>query len=169
MSSLLKPGLKGEAAVKVTEENTAIAYGSGGVRVFATPAMIGLMEKAALSSVDPLLEKGQTTVGMKVDVEHLAATPVGMTVTARSVLLEVEGRKLVFSVEAGDGVDLVGKGMHVRFIVPEEKFLARAFAKVERDFIQRGIQPPLKVSRVHTGLNCPLKPAAYRGGGFRAD
>lgn len=129
MSSQLKAGIKGEATIRVTEENTAVAYGSGGVNVFATPAMIGLMEKAALSSVDPLLENGQTTVGMKVDVEHLAATPIGMAVTARSELLEVEGRRLVFNVEAHDGVDLVGRGTHVRFIVAEEKFLARALAK----------------------------------------
>lgn len=131
MSSKLLPGIKGNANAEVTDNNTAVAYGSGGVRVFATPAMIGLMEKAALSSVDPLLQEGQTTVGMKVDVEHLAATPVGMTVTARSELLGVEGRKLTFQVEAHDGVDLVGRGTHVRFIVPEEKFMARALDKVK--------------------------------------
>lgn len=130
MSSRLKPGIKGDASAEVTDRNTAVAYGSGGVRVFATPAMIGLMEKAALSSVDPLLEEGQTTVGMKVDVEHLAATPIGMTVTARSELLDVEGRKLTFKVDAHDGVDLVGSGTHMRFIVPKEKFMARALGKV---------------------------------------
>lgn len=131
MNSKLQPGLKGDANAAVTDQNTAVAYGSGGVRVFATPAMIGLMEKAALSSVDPLLEEGQTTVGMKVNVEHLAATPIGMTVIARSELLEVEGRKLTFKVEAHDGVDLVGRGIHVRFIVPEEKFMARALGKAK--------------------------------------
>ncbi|MFZ5634662.1 MAG: thioesterase family protein [Bacillota bacterium] len=125
----LKPGITGEAAVTVDHSNTAVAYGSGGVSVFATPAMIGLMEKAALSSVDPLLESGMTTVGTRVDVQHLAATPVGMKVVAISELVEVEGKRLVFRVEARDEVEVVGRGIHERYIVPEQKFLARAAAK----------------------------------------
>lgn len=129
MSAKLQPGVTGQATVEVTDSNTAVAYGSGGVKVFATPAMIGLMENAALKSVDPLLDAGFTTVGTKVDVLHTAATPVGMTVTAKTELLEVDGKRLVFKVEAYDDKELVGKGTHERFIVPEEKFLARAAAK----------------------------------------
>lgn len=125
----IKPGLKGEARTVVTDDNTAIAYGSGSVSVFATPAMIGLMEKAALSSVDPLLEEGYSTVGIKVEVEHLAATPKGMNVIAVSELLEVDGRRLVFKVEARDDKELVGRGRHERFIVPLEKFIVRAEEK----------------------------------------
>lgn len=129
MSGQLVPGITGEAAVVVSETNTAVAYGSGGVKVFATPAMIGLMEKAALTSVQPYLEVGLTTVGIRVDVEHLAATPIGMRVTAVSRLTQIEGRKLVFQVEARDEQELIGRGTHERFVVSEEKFLARAAAK----------------------------------------
>ena len=125
----LKSGVRGEAWVEVNESNTAIAYGSGGVSVFATPAMIGLMEKAALSSVDPLLEEGMTTVGTVINVQHLAATPVGMKVTALSELVEVDGRRLVFKVEARDEAEIVGRGTHERFVVPQKKFLDRASAK----------------------------------------
>ncbi|MCL5058008.1 MAG: thioesterase family protein [Actinobacteria bacterium] len=125
----LKPGIKGEAAVVVDDSDTALAYGSGGVPVFATPAMIGLMEKAALSSVEPLLEDGMTTVGTVLNVQHLAATPVGMRVTATSELTEVAGRRLVFLVEARDDVEVVGRGTHERFIVTQKKFLDRAASK----------------------------------------
>lgn len=125
----LKPGIKGEAAIVVDDSDTALAYGSGAVPVFATPAMIGLMEKAALSSVDPLLEDGMTTVGTVLNVQHLAATPVGMRVTATSELTEVAGRRLVFLVEARDDVEVVGRGTHERFIVLQQKFLDRAASK----------------------------------------
>ncbi len=127
--TILKTGIKGEASVAVNDLNTAIAYGSGGVSVFATPAMIGLMEKAALSSVDPLLEVGMTTVGTRIEVQHLAATPIGMNVVAVSELVEVEGKRLLFTVEARDDLELVGRGTHERYIVPMQKFLNKAFAK----------------------------------------
>ncbi|MFZ5590945.1 MAG: thioesterase family protein [Bacillota bacterium] len=126
----LQPGIKGSASTYCTDQNTAIAYGSGSIRVLATPAMIGLMEEAALKSVQPYLPPGQTTVGIKVDVQHLAATPPGMQVTATAELVEVDGRRLVFKVEARDEKDLVGQGVHERFIVQEEKFLSRAAAKL---------------------------------------
>lgn len=126
---LLKTGVKGRASATVTPDNTAVAYGSGGVNVFATPAMIGLMEKASLTSVEPLLESGMTTVGTRVDVQHQAATPIGMVVTAESELVEIEGKRLVFRVEARDEVEVVGRGTHERYIVPEQKFLNKAAAK----------------------------------------
>ncbi len=129
MTQELKAGLEGKARVIVNEDNIATAHGSGSVRVFATPAMVGLMEKAALSSVDPLLEPGLTTVGTKVDVKHLAATPVGMSMIAKSRLIEIDGKRLVFEVEAQDEVELVGKGIHERFIVKSEGFIKRAEAK----------------------------------------
>lgn len=132
MNDQLAVGLKGEAKAVVTDQNTAVAYGSGSVSVFATPAMVGLMEKAALSSVDPLIGEGYSTVGMKLDVEHLAATPKGMTVVATSELVEVDGRRLVFNVEARDDKELVGRGKHERFVVPLEKFIARAGAKGDK-------------------------------------
>ncbi|MCL6478158.1 MAG: thioesterase family protein [Peptococcaceae bacterium] len=125
----LKPGITGEARIRVTENNTAVAYGSGAVRVFATPAMVGLMENAAILAVDPLLGEGLTTVGTRVDVKHLAATPVGMEVVARARLIEVDGKRLLFEIEARDEVDLIGTGTHERFIVKTESFLKRAQAK----------------------------------------
>ncbi|MDQ0285371.1 putative thioesterase [Desulfofundulus luciae] len=131
MAGELKIGLRGKAVTRVTEENTALAYGSGGAKVFATPAMIGLMENAALSSVDPLLEPGQITVGIRVDVEHLAATPIGMEVVARSELVEIDGKRLVFRVEAHDEQELIGRGTHERFIVNQERFLSRTAAKLK--------------------------------------
>lgn len=129
MAQELKAGIEGEARVDVNENNTAIAYGSGSVSVFATPAMVGLMEKAALSSVDPLLEPGFATVGTKVNVKHLAATPLGMNVVATSRLVEVDGNRLIFEVEARDEVDLIGTGVHERFIVKLDSFIKRAAGK----------------------------------------
>ncbi|TYO96947.1 thioesterase family protein [Desulfallas thermosapovorans] len=129
LTGQISPGLTGTAQAEVNEGNTAIAYGSGDINVFATPAMIGLMEKAALSSVDPLLPRGYTTVGIKVEVEHIAATPVGGRVRAQSRLLEVDGRRLLFEVEAYDEMELVGRGTHQRFIVRADSFLQRVAAK----------------------------------------
>lgn len=129
MGDELKAGLEGEARVVVNDRNTALAHGSGSVSVFATPAMIGLMEKAALSSVELLLGSELTTVGTKVEVKHLSATPPGMTVVAKSRLVEVDGNRLVFEVEARDEVEVVGSGRHERFIVQRDKFLKRTAEK----------------------------------------
>ena len=118
----LIPGLLGEKRVEVTEEYTAKHLGSGNVMVLATPAMIMLMERTALSSVDPLLPFGQRTVGTWLDVKHLAATPLGMTVRVRTELLEVEGRRLKFRVEAFDEIEKVGEGLHERYIINVDKF-----------------------------------------------
>lgn len=125
----VQPGLVGEAETTVTEGNTALHHGSGLVSVFATPAMIALMEQAAVSSVTPHLPSGWQTVGISLDVRHLAATPVGMTVTARAELIEVDGRRLRFQVTAHDDRELVGEGTHQRFIIDLERFEQRALAK----------------------------------------
>lgn len=129
MTQNLKLGIEGEAKGIVNENNTAMAFGSGSVNVFGTPAMIGLMEKAALSSVDPLLEEGFCTVGTKINVKHMAATPLGMNVVAKSRLIEIEGKRLTFEVEAWDEKELIGKGIHERFIIKLENFIKRAQAK----------------------------------------
>lgn len=121
----LKTGITGEAKTIVTETNTAIALGSGGVAVFATPAMIALMEKAALSSVAPYLPEGSSTVGIRIESTHSAATPLGMEVTARCELVEIDGKRLVFKVEAYDNFDKVGEGTHERFIINVEKFMKK--------------------------------------------
>lgn len=129
VTAQLKTGLTGLARAEVDFSNTATTYGSGSIDVFATPAMVGLMEKAALSSVNPLLPEGYTTVGISIDVKHIAATPVGGKVEARVELVEIDGRRLVFNVEAHDDVELVGQGTHQRFIVATEKFLQKAAQK----------------------------------------
>jgi len=123
------PGLVGQAELLVREENTARHLGSGNVAVLATPEMIRLMERAAVAAVDHLLPEGQRTVGVAVDVRHLAATPVGMKVRAQAELVAVDGRKLTFRVEAFDEVEKIGKGEHKRVIVDLERFERRIEAK----------------------------------------
>ncbi len=127
----LKPGMLGEARAKVTEENTALKFGSGSVKVFATPAMIGLMEAAAINCVDGYLPKGFASVGTRIDVKHLAATPIGMEVSAEAELIEVDGPKLKFNVNAYDGKEKIGEGIHFRYIINLENFLTRAQEKTK--------------------------------------
>ena len=122
-------GLVGEYEARVEPESTAQHLGSGDVAVFATPEMIRLMERAAVRAVDHLLPEGYRTVGIHVDVRHLAATPLGMTVRARAELREVDGRKLTFRVEASDDAEVVGDGIHQRMIVELAKFKERVGSK----------------------------------------
>jgi len=121
----LTVGMRGEATLVVGKEHLAEAFGAGGVPVFGTPMMIGLMENAAWQVVQPELEPGETTVGTLVNVRHLAATPPGMRVTATAELVEIDGRRLIFHVEARDERQLIGEGTHERARVLLERFLAR--------------------------------------------
>lgn len=123
-------GKIGTAETMVTRENTAAAVGSGCLLVYGTPYMIGLMEMAACDCVKEYLEEGSTTVGTVLNVAHTAATPVGMAVRAEAKLTAVDGRKLSFEVTAYDEKGEIGKGTHERFIVFEEKFLARTYDKL---------------------------------------
>ncbi|HEY67714.1 MAG: thioesterase [Chloroflexi bacterium] len=125
----LVPGLTGEVGMIVTEADTAAHWGSGLVPVLGTPAMVGLMEGAAVQALVGHLPPGRTSVGGRIDVRHLAPTPVGMRVRARAELLKVEGRRLVFRVEAWDEVERIGEATHERFIVDAERFIARAQTK----------------------------------------
>ncbi len=118
----LVPGLVGETDEIVTEASTAARYASGLVAAFATPAMVGLMEGAAFFATKDQLGPGQTSVGIEVNITHLAATPVGMRVRARAELTRVEGRRLFFNVEAWDEVEKIGEGTHTRMIVDEARF-----------------------------------------------
>lgn len=122
-------GLKGTVTETVNENITAEKVGSGSLPVFATPMMVALMEKAACKALENSLDEGSTTVGTKVDVEHVAATPVGMEVTVTATVTAVDGRKISFSVEAFDEAGLIGKGAHDRFVVNAEKFTAKTYAK----------------------------------------
>lgn len=121
----LTVGMRGEASLVVGEAQTAAAFGAGGVRVFGTPVMIGLMENAAWQLVQPELPAGESTVGTLVNVRHLAATPVGGHVIATAELIEIDGRRLVFKVSARDDTQLIGEGIHERFRIVLERFLAR--------------------------------------------
>ncbi|MCL2415614.1 MAG: thioesterase family protein [Defluviitaleaceae bacterium] len=115
----------------VENEHTAHHYGSGSVFVYATPCMILHMEMAASLAVAPLLQEGITTVGTVVNIEHLAATPVGMKIKATAVLKEIDERRLVFIVEAYDEKGIIGRGTHERFIINTAKFMERTNAKLQ--------------------------------------
>ena len=124
-------GIKGRAEDVVREENTAQAVGSGTLPVFATPAMTALMEKAAWTSLAPYLSEGESTVGTKLEITHDSASPLGIKVWAESEVTQVDGRRIELKVAAYDEKGPIGQGTHQRFIVQDEKFLARAAAKKE--------------------------------------
>ena len=126
---MLQAGIKGKQQVTVSEKNSARTMGSGTLDVFATPAMVALMEETCWKSVQDELEEGQGTVGIHLDIAHSAATPLGMTVICESELTAVEGRKLTFRVTARDEKDVIGEGTHLRFIIENEKFQEKANRK----------------------------------------
>jgi fluoroacetyl-CoA thioesterase len=127
---LLKPGLKGVAELVVGEEHTAPRVGSGRVRVLATPVMINLIEAAALEAVERLLPPGHQSLGTLLNVRHIAATPVGMRVTASAEVTGVEGRTIRFRVEVRDEKELIGDGTHERVVVNVAKFDQRVQRKL---------------------------------------
>jgi len=127
----LKPGLRGRAELVVGEEHTAPRIGSGRVHVLATPVMINLIEAAALEAVERMLPPGRQSLGTHLDVRHVAATPVGMRVTASAEVLAVEGRTIRFRVEAHDEKELIGDGTHERVVVNVAKFDERVQRKLK--------------------------------------
>lgn len=124
-------GLKGRAETVVNDANTAQAACSGALPVFGTPFMCALMEEAAWKSIAPHLEPGQSTVGTKLDISHDSATPVGMKVWAESEITEVDGKRLVLTVTAFGERGPIGRGTHERFIVTDQRFLAKCAKKLE--------------------------------------
>ena len=122
-------GLNAETSKTVTESDTAAKLGSGLVPVFGTPALVALMEGAAVKALEGCLDEGQTTVGGRIDASHLAATPVGMNVRARAELIKIDGRKLTFKIEAWDDVEKIGEASHERFVIDMAKFIAKAQSK----------------------------------------
>jgi fluoroacetyl-CoA thioesterase len=131
-SSQLKPGLRGQTDIIVGTRDTAPHVGSGKVRVLATPVMVSLMEEAALNAVEGLLPHGHQTVGTRLDITHVAATPVGLRVIARAELTRVDGRRLTFRVWADDETERIGEGMHERIIVDVARFDRRAQEKAPK-------------------------------------
>lgn len=128
----IQKGLSAVIKATVTEEDTAARWGSGLVPVYSTPALVALLESAAVRLLEGRLGQGQTSVGVRIEVRHLAATPVGMQVRARAELVEVDGRRLAFRVEAWDEIEKIGEGAHDRFIVDEAKFMSRAMEKLKK-------------------------------------
>ena len=124
-------GLKGRAETVVSDANTAQAACSGALPVFGTPFMCALMEEAAWKSIAPHLEPGQSTVGTRLNVSHDSATPVGMRVWAESEITQVDGKRLVLNVAAFDERGPIGQGVHERFIITDERFLAKTAKKLE--------------------------------------
>ncbi len=123
-------GLKGRAEEAVSERNTAQAACSGALAVYGTPFMCALMEEASWTSLAPYLSPGESTVGTRLEIAHLSATPVGMKVWAESEVTAVDGRKITLKVTAYDEKGPIGEGTHERFIVSDEKFLAKAARKL---------------------------------------
>ena len=128
----LHPGLSGTVEIVVGEEHTAPRIGSGMVHVLATPVMINLMEAAALDAAEKLIPAGHQSLGIRLDVRHIAATPVGMRVRATAKIVKVEGRQIDFEVEAHDEKDLIGDGTHQRIVVNVERFDKRVQAKLSK-------------------------------------
>jgi fluoroacetyl-CoA thioesterase len=128
----LQAGLSAEVEIIVSEAETAAHMGSGLVPVYATPALVALMENAAVHALDGHLPPGHTTVGGQIDLRHLAATPVEMRVRARAELVEVQGRKLTFQIQAWDETEKIGEARHVRFLIEEETFMTKVKMKANK-------------------------------------
>jgi fluoroacetyl-CoA thioesterase len=127
------PGLTGTAEIVVGPEHTAPFVGSGRIAVLATPVMINVIEAAALAAVEHLLPTGHQSLGIKLDVSHIAATPVGLRVTATAEVIHVEGRTITFRVEARDEFEPIGGGTHERVVVSLERFDERVQRKVRAE------------------------------------
>lgn len=126
----LRLGMRGEASLVVGTNDTAPRIGSGRVAVLGTPVMISLMEEAALACVEHALPPGHQSLGTHLDVSHVAATPIGMKITAEAELIEVDGRRLTFAISARDEVEPIGEGRHSRVIVDVARFDARLVRKI---------------------------------------
>ena len=122
---MIEIGLKHESQTVVGPNNTAQTLGSGDMEVFATPAMVALMENAAMKAVADYLEEDQTTVGSEINTTHIKPSALGATISATAILSSVEGRKLTFLVAARDNHGVIGEGTHTRFVVSRERFLSK--------------------------------------------
>ena len=129
----IRPGMTGSAEIVVGPEHTAPFVGSGRIAVLATPVMINVIEAAALNAMEHLLPGGHQSLGIHLDVSHVAATPVGLTVTATAEVMRVEGRTITFRVEARDDVEVIGGGTHRRVVVSMARFDERVQRKLRRE------------------------------------
>ena len=120
-------GMKGEAFTDVTREDTALEVGSGSLLVYATPCMVALMEGAACEAIAAVLKETETTVGTALNIEHIAATPVGLEVRAEAEVTAVDGKVITFQIHAYDEAGEIGRGTHKRVIVNSQRFLDKAY------------------------------------------
>jgi fluoroacetyl-CoA thioesterase len=125
MAHLLRVGLIGEANIIADDSQSALTLGSGSLSVFATPAMLALMENAAVRALEPVLDDGYSSVGIEVNIRHISATPLGETITAVAEVTRVEDRRVTFEIRAWDDREMIGEGTHVRFIIHVDRFLER--------------------------------------------
>ena len=123
-------GMKGEVSTLAEREDTALEVGSGSLLVYATPCMVALMEGAACDAITEGLEEGETTVGIELNIKHVAATPVGMEVRAEAEVTAVEGKIITFALRAYDEAGLIGEGSHKRALVNSQRFLDKTYAKL---------------------------------------
>lgn len=121
----IEVGMKNTEEKKVNLEDTASKYGSGAVEVFATPAMVALIENTAKNTIDRYLPEGYTTVGIRIDTTHIKATPVGMNVGCEAIVENIDGKKISFKVKAWDEQGIIGEGIHNRFIINIDKFMSK--------------------------------------------
>ena len=121
----LRVGLIGEAITTVTSQQSAVAMGSGSLPVFATPALIAQMEAATVAAVDPYLRKGYTSVGIEVQVRHVAATPLGEYVTSMAEITRIDGKRVELQVRSWDEHELIGEGTIIRYVIDAEEFMSR--------------------------------------------
>ena len=129
MKKPLTKGSIGTATTTVNENNTALAMGSGNLGVFATPALVALMEEAACNCISGGLEPGQTSVGININISHVAASPLNANISASATLKEIDGRKLTFNMSAKDENNEIGHGTHIRFLVDAEGFMSKLLKK----------------------------------------
>ena len=123
-------GMKGEVSTLAEREDTALEVGSGSLLVYATPCMVALMEGAACEAIADGLDEGETTVGIELNIQHVAATPVGMEVRAEAEVTAVEGKIVTFTLRAFDEAGEIGKGTHKRALVNSQRFLDKTYAKL---------------------------------------
>lgn len=128
---MISAGQTAIATVVVTKSNIAKTMKSGALDVFATPAMCALMEEAAQAAVQPYLESGEGTVGISLSITHEAPSPLGATITAKATVSAVEGRKITFDIEASDGIGVIGRGTHERFIINNDKFMTKVASRAK--------------------------------------
>ncbi|WP_040213817.1 thioesterase family protein [Clostridium polynesiense] len=130
MEKILKVGLQASKEYVVSTSDSASAYGSGDVEVYSTPALIALMEGTSKDCVASCLNEEESTVGIEVNIRHLKATPIGMKVNCHSELVEIKGKRLIFSVTAYDEAGKIGEGIHIRYIINKEEFINKAYKKI---------------------------------------